>query len=459
MVSTSSTDGVDQRLDRQARPTQTRRHYTLFGPLGPSTSTRGTPPPHASRPGPRADAGVDPQAERPGLEAQARRPDLVRRGRARQRRPGDGPADRPPIVDDVIVRRRRAAVAVAGAAGRRSRSRSSALAYLRRYHGGRSRSAVQYDLRNQHARPPAHPRPAHLDRLSTGQLVARASCDTDAVPGLLNFLPLMIGNVLMMLMSLVVMFWLSPLLACVGAGRSRRRCSSSPTGCGVRVFPATLGRPAARGRGRRRSSTRTSTACAWSRRSGRRSASCTGWSTSSRRSTARGCARPGCRPATSRCSRRSPPSPRSPCSALGGWLVMHGRDHARHLPGVLDVRRPVRRAGPAARRRAHHRPAGPRRRRADLPAARPRARRSPTRPTRSSCPRCAARSSFATCTSATTTRRRAARPRPPRRGRASGSRSSAPSGSGKSTVVGAGLSASTTPTRARSWSTATTCAT
>ena len=90
------------------------------------------------------------------------------------------------------------------------------LAYLRRFHNGRSSLGVQYDLRNQ-----LHDHLLTLDQrtlaqLSTGQLVARASSDTTLILGLLNFLPLMFGNVLLMLMSLVIMFWLSPLLACIG---------------------------------------------------------------------------------------------------------------------------------------------------------------------------------------------------------------------------------------------------
>src|SRR4051795_1500711 len=90
------------------------------------------------------------------------------------------------------------------------------LAYLRRFHNGRSSLAVQYDLRNQ-----LHDHLLTLDQrtlsnLSTGQLVARASSDTTLILGLLNFLPLMFGNVLLMLMSLGIMFFLSPLLACIG---------------------------------------------------------------------------------------------------------------------------------------------------------------------------------------------------------------------------------------------------
>ena len=51
--------------------------------------------------------------------------------------------------------------------------------------------------------------------MPTGQLVSRANSDSALVQGLLSFLPMMTGNVLMMLLSLVVMFFLSPLLALV----------------------------------------------------------------------------------------------------------------------------------------------------------------------------------------------------------------------------------------------------
>ena len=102
-----------------------------------------------------------------------------------------------------------------------------------------------------------------------------------------------------------------------------------------------------------------------------------------------------------------------------------GRDHPRHLPRLLDLRRPADGAGPPAGRRAHHRPAGPGRGRAHLPAARPAARhrRRPRR--RRPARRCAARSPSTTSTSATAT----APPvlaglRPAHRAPGSGSRSS-----------------------------------
>ena len=55
----------------------------------------------------------------------------------------------------------------------------------------------------------------NLNRMPTGQLVARANSDTTLVQGLLSFFPIMSGNLLLMVVSLAVMFYLSPLLAVV----------------------------------------------------------------------------------------------------------------------------------------------------------------------------------------------------------------------------------------------------
>jgi ATP-binding cassette subfamily B protein len=88
-------------------------------------------------------------------------------------------------------------------------------AYIRRYRGGRVALAVQFDLRND-----MHDHLQALDfdnlnRMPTGQLVARANSDSTLVQGLLSFFPVMSGNVLLMLVSLAVMIYLSPLLALV----------------------------------------------------------------------------------------------------------------------------------------------------------------------------------------------------------------------------------------------------
>ena len=118
------------------------------------------------------------------------------------------------VIDDVIVTHRSSltgwlilllALAAAG----------FGFAYTRRYLGGRVALSVQYDLRNEMHDHLQTMDFANLDRMPTGQLVARANSDTALVQGLLSFLPIMSGNVLMLALSLVIMFVLSPLLAVV----------------------------------------------------------------------------------------------------------------------------------------------------------------------------------------------------------------------------------------------------
>ena len=88
-------------------------------------------------------------------------------------------------------------------------------AYVRRYHGGRVGIEVQYDLRNDMHQHLQEMDLGNLDRMPTGQLVARANSDSTLVQGLLAFFPTVSGNLLMMLLSLGVMIYLSPLLALV----------------------------------------------------------------------------------------------------------------------------------------------------------------------------------------------------------------------------------------------------
>ncbi len=118
------------------------------------------------------------------------------------------------IVDNVIVHHRSSlwpwlvALLGLGAVG-------FGAAYLRRYRGGRVALDVQYDLRNEMHDHLQSLDFTNLDRMPTGQLVARANSDSTLVQGLLSFLPIMTGNVLLMLLSLAIMFYLSPLLALV----------------------------------------------------------------------------------------------------------------------------------------------------------------------------------------------------------------------------------------------------
>jgi ATP-binding cassette, subfamily B, bacterial len=111
-------------------------------------------------------------------------------------------------------------------------------AVARRLYAGRVSYDVEYDLRNvlyehlQRLDFAAH------DRLETGQAVSRAGSDVRMVQMLLAFLPLMVGNLIMLGLSLAVMAVLSPALTLVAlvvlpalaAGSARMR---------DRVFPAT----------------------------------------------------------------------------------------------------------------------------------------------------------------------------------------------------------------------------
>jgi ATP-binding cassette subfamily B protein len=88
-------------------------------------------------------------------------------------------------------------------------------AYLRRFRGGRVSLDVQYDLRNQIYDQLQRLDFARHDEMQTGQLVSRANSDVGLVQGLLSFLPIMSGNVLLVVASLVVMAIYSPLLTAV----------------------------------------------------------------------------------------------------------------------------------------------------------------------------------------------------------------------------------------------------
>ncbi|WP_287932067.1 ABC transporter ATP-binding protein [Arthrobacter sp.] len=110
--------------------------------------------------------------------------------------------------------------------------------YLRRYRGGRVALNVQYDLRNDMQSHLQSMDAAHLDAMPTGQLVARANSDTALVQGLLAFLPMMSGNVLMLLLSMAVMLYLSPLLAIISLVMAPALLAVSYR-MRWRIFPAT----------------------------------------------------------------------------------------------------------------------------------------------------------------------------------------------------------------------------
>ncbi|MDP9401922.1 MAG: ABC transporter ATP-binding protein/permease [Actinomycetota bacterium] len=118
------------------------------------------------------------------------------------------------ILDDVVTAGRRSlgpwlALLVAAGVFR------FGAAHLRRYVGGRVALAVQHDLRNAVYEHLQRLDFARHDEAQTGQLVSRASSDVALVQGLLAFLPLTTGNVLLLVLSLVIMVVLSPLLTVI----------------------------------------------------------------------------------------------------------------------------------------------------------------------------------------------------------------------------------------------------
>ena len=118
------------------------------------------------------------------------------------------------IVDDVILSDQRplapwlALLLAAGVV-------RFAASFVRRFVGGRVSFDVQHDLRTAIYRHLQRLDFASHDRLQTGQLVSRASADVGLIQGILSFLPIVIGNFLLFVVSLVVMVFLSPLLTLV----------------------------------------------------------------------------------------------------------------------------------------------------------------------------------------------------------------------------------------------------
>ncbi len=141
------------------------------------------------------------------------------------------------IIDDVIVRHTRSMGPWAGLMVL-SAVAVYVLTFMRRFYGGRLALDVQHDLRTAMFRTISRLDGVRQDELDTGQVVGRATSDLQLIQGMLFMLPMMIGNVLLFVMSLVVMAVLSPLLTVIAlavapalwflADRSR-----------TRLFPAT----------------------------------------------------------------------------------------------------------------------------------------------------------------------------------------------------------------------------
>jgi ATP-binding cassette subfamily B protein len=87
--------------------------------------------------------------------------------------------------------------------------------YLRRYRGGQLSLDVQHDLRTDLFESLTRLDGARQDQLHTGQIVSRSISDLNMIQSLLGMTPMLIGNALLFVLSLVVMFVLSPLLTTI----------------------------------------------------------------------------------------------------------------------------------------------------------------------------------------------------------------------------------------------------
>ena len=87
--------------------------------------------------------------------------------------------------------------------------------YFRRYRGGKMALDVQHTLRTDLFESLSKLDGARQDEIHTGQLVGRSISDINMVQGLLSWMPLMLGSLILFVFSLVIMVTLSPLLSLV----------------------------------------------------------------------------------------------------------------------------------------------------------------------------------------------------------------------------------------------------
>ncbi|GLZ54778.1 ABC transporter [Actinomycetospora sp. NBRC 106378] len=89
------------------------------------------------------------------------------------------------------------------------------MAFLRRYLGGRLSLSVQHDLRRRVFGSISRLDGPRQDALRTGQVVSRANSDLQQVQGLLGMVPYSVGTLAQVVVSVVIMLFLSPLLTLV----------------------------------------------------------------------------------------------------------------------------------------------------------------------------------------------------------------------------------------------------
>jgi ATP-binding cassette, subfamily B, bacterial len=87
--------------------------------------------------------------------------------------------------------------------------------YVRRYRGGRLSLDVQHELRTDLMGSLSRLDGTRQDELNTGQVVSRAISDLSMVQSLVSWVPLLMGNALLFVGSLIAMTVLSPLLTLI----------------------------------------------------------------------------------------------------------------------------------------------------------------------------------------------------------------------------------------------------
>jgi ATP-binding cassette, subfamily B, bacterial len=87
--------------------------------------------------------------------------------------------------------------------------------YLRRYRGGKVSLDVQHDLRTEMLGALSGLDGRRQDQLHTGQIVSRSISDLSMVQALLSMIPMLLGNAVLFVASLVIMLFLSPLLTLI----------------------------------------------------------------------------------------------------------------------------------------------------------------------------------------------------------------------------------------------------
>ncbi len=90
-----------------------------------------------------------------------------------------------------------------------------AMAFTRRYLGGRLSLSVQHDLRRRVFDSISRLDGPRQDALRTGQVVSRANSDLQQVQGLIGIVPYSVGTLAQVAVSIAIMAWLSPLLTVV----------------------------------------------------------------------------------------------------------------------------------------------------------------------------------------------------------------------------------------------------